>query len=59
MSWPQNCPPDLRRMLEGVLSQRSHGPAEVWGELRDWLVRHQVEAPADLGEIGAWDQEKR
>lgn len=44
--WPHTLPPDLRRRLEVVLSQRSHGPAEIWGEVRDWLVEHGVEAPA-------------
>lgn len=29
---------------------RSHGPADVWGEVADWLERHGVEAPEKLPE---------
>ncbi len=48
--WPQTIPPDLRRRLDGVMGFRSFGPNDVWGELRDWLVLHGVEAPAKLPE---------
>lgn len=48
--WPNTCPPDLRRALDGVLAARSRGAAEVWGEVRDWLERHGVEPPPDLQE---------
>ncbi|WP_281243838.1 hypothetical protein [Tranquillimonas alkanivorans] len=27
---------------------RSHGPAEVWGEVRDWLEAKGVEMPEGL-----------
>jgi hypothetical protein len=27
------------------LGQRSHGAAEIWGEVRDWLEEHGVEKP--------------
>jgi hypothetical protein len=48
MSWPNSIPPDLRRRIESVLSMRSHGAPEVWGELRDWLIKHGVQAPTQL-----------
>jgi hypothetical protein len=48
--WPQTIPPDLRRRLDGVMGFRSYGPNDVWGEVRDWLVLHRVEAPAKLPE---------
>ncbi len=38
-------PAGLRHRLDAVLSQRSFGPAEVWGEIRDWLVENGVEMP--------------
>lgn len=50
MPWPRTCPPDLRLRLDEVLSTRSHGPAEIWGEVYDWLVKHQVEPPERLPE---------
>lgn len=50
MTWPNSIPPDLRQMLASVLSTRSHGPAELWGEIRDWLIKHGVEAPEKLPE---------
>lgn len=48
MTWPHSIPPDLRRMLDSALSARSHGPAELWGEVRDWLILHGIEAPEKL-----------
>lgn len=45
MSWPYSIPADLRPRLEAVLGQRNHGAAEIWGEVRDWLVAHGVEMP--------------
>ena len=48
--WPHSVPPDLRPKLEAVLSFRSHGAAEIWGEVRDWLVAHGVECPDRLPE---------
>jgi hypothetical protein len=61
MPWPQTVPPDLRARLEDVLGQRSHGAAEIWGEIRDWLVKHGVEPPDGLpldrpGETAQRDQ---
>jgi hypothetical protein len=46
--WPNSCPPDLRRELESVLGWRSHGPAEIWGAMKEWAERHGVEPPAEL-----------
>ena len=45
MPWPHTVPADLRRRLTSVLSTRNHGPAEVWGEVRDWLESQGVEVP--------------
>ncbi len=45
MPWPQTIPPDLRRRIDAVLSMRDSDANEVWSELRDWLMRHRVEAP--------------
>jgi hypothetical protein len=50
MPWPHTCPSDLRRRLEGVLSFRSPGPAEIWSEIRDWLVQQDIEAPDEVGD---------
>ena len=48
MPWPSNIPADLRHRLDAVLSLRSCGAAEVWGEVRDWLIKHGVEGPDRL-----------
>lgn len=48
MPWPHSIPPDLRRRLDAVLSHRTRGAAEIWGEVRDWLEAHQVEVPEGL-----------
>ncbi|MBL9045959.1 MAG: hypothetical protein JNK34_01420 [Tabrizicola sp.] len=48
MRWPFSIPADLRNRLAGVLSTRHHGPAEVWGEVRDWLEAHGVEMPEGI-----------
>lgn len=45
MTWPHSIPAGLRRRLDRVLSQRHHGAAEIWGEVRDWLVEAGVERP--------------
>ena len=41
-------PPDLRCSIEAALRVRSPCAADVWTEVRDWLVRHGAEAPAEL-----------
>lgn len=45
MSWPHSIPAGLRRRIDRVLGQRSHGAAEIWGEVRDWLEERGVEMP--------------
>lgn len=41
-------PPDLRPRLEAVLSYRSAGAANVWADVRDWLVAYDVAVPDGL-----------
>ena len=48
--WPQTIPPDLRRKLENVIGYRQFGPQDLWGEIREWLVAHGVDAPPQLPE---------
>lgn len=50
MPWPNTIPADLRPRLDAALSRRSVGAAELWGEVRDWLIKHGVEAPERLPE---------
>jgi hypothetical protein len=50
MLWPTMIPPDLRRHLEATLSARNVEAADFWTELREWLIKHQVEPPAQLPE---------
>lgn len=47
-AWPNNIPHDLRTRLEGVMGHRSYGPADIWGEVKDWLEKHHVRAPERL-----------
>lgn len=62
MPWPHTIPEGLRNRLAEVLSFRNHGPAEVWGAVRDWLVENGVEMPdhirpeAGPGETAQRDQ---
>lgn len=44
--WLQRVPPDLSRHIDTILSYR--GPQDVWVEVRDWLIKHGVEAPPSL-----------
>lgn len=48
MPWPHSFPASLRPRLEEVLSFRNHGPAEVWGPVRDWLEANGVEMPEGI-----------
>jgi hypothetical protein len=48
--WPTMIPPDLRRRLESTLSARNVEAADVWTEVRDWLIKHQVQPPEKLPE---------
>lgn len=50
LHWPQTIPPDLRRKLENVMGYRQFGPQDLWGEIREWLVAHGVDAPEELPE---------
>lgn len=34
-----------RWLAPGGLSARGFGPAEIWGKVRDWLVKHGVDVP--------------
>ena len=45
MPWPTNIPPDLRRALDECLSMRSITSADLWTEVREWLIKHGAEAP--------------
>jgi hypothetical protein len=46
--WLQTIPADLRPRLEAVLGKRSIGSADLWGEIRHWLEKHQVELPEGI-----------
>jgi hypothetical protein len=48
MPWPHSIPAGLRNRLAEVLSFRNHGPAEVWGAVRDWLEENGVEMPEGI-----------
>jgi hypothetical protein len=48
MPWPYSIPAGLRRRIDSVLGQRSHGAAEIWGEVRDWLEENGVEMPEGI-----------
>ncbi|MBL3704642.1 hypothetical protein GI582_18245 [Sulfitobacter sp. BDSS02] len=49
MSWPSNIPHDLRLKLEELDRSRwQPKPADIWGAVKEWLEKHEVEAPADL-----------
>lgn len=49
MDWPQMIPPYLRSHLELVLLSLNRPlAADVWTELRDWLVKHQAVPPVNL-----------
>ena len=50
MPWPKTIPEDLRCKLESVMGFRSFGPADLWGEIREWLDHHEVPAPDRLPE---------
>lgn len=44
-AWPNDLPPDLRKRLARALAMRSCGPADIWGEIKEWLEAHQIERP--------------
>lgn len=43
--WPNTIPEDLRKRMASTLTARSVGPAELWGDVREWLIKHGVEPP--------------
>ena len=50
-NWPRMIPPDLRSRLEALLGTRNRPlAADVWTELRDWLISHEAEPPGNLPE---------
>jgi hypothetical protein len=53
MAWPYSIRAGLRRRIDSVLGQRSHGAAEIWGEVRDWLEENGVEMPQGIQCRGA------
>lgn len=50
MPWPSSIPPDLRKRLDRVRSYRDVETADLWTEIREWLIEHEVEAPERLPE---------
>lgn len=56
MPWPATIPDDLRSTLDPIIHGRYRHSADVWTELRSWLIKHGVEAP-DLPPPGPqpWD----
>lgn len=38
------------------MSMRGCAAADIWGEVRDWLVKHHVEPPAALPEDEPWER---
>lgn len=48
--WPHSIPEDLRHRLASAMTARSYGPPELWGEIREWLIKHGVEPPENLPE---------
>lgn len=48
--WPTMLPPDLRRILDGALSVRNVEAADIWTNVREWLIKHGAEAPEGLPE---------
>lgn len=45
MPWPTMMPPDLRNAVERVLGFRNVEAADIWTEVRAWLIAHGAEAP--------------
>ncbi|WP_152612599.1 hypothetical protein [Leisingera sp. ANG-M7] len=47
--WPHTIPHDLKRMLETRSGFRdAPSDQDLWGVFKEWLERHQVEAPQGL-----------
>lgn len=45
MPWPTMIPDDLRPAIDRIVQGRNRGVADVWTEVRDWLIKHGVEPP--------------
>ena len=48
MPWPKTIPPYLCYRFLSALSLPYPRPQDLWGEVRDWLILHGVEAPERL-----------
>ena len=49
VTWPTMIPDDLRYRLDGVLGGISRPlAADVWTDLREWLIAHEVAPPDEL-----------
>lgn len=44
--WPTMIPPRLRRQLEATLSARNVEAADIWTDLREWLIEQGVQPPS-------------
>ena len=50
-AWPRMVPPYLRRLLADVLKTGWEPlAADVWTNVREWLIKHRVEPPQNLPE---------
>lgn len=49
MAWLKNVPADLHRQIDVVLSMRDSSSNEIRTEFREWLIKHNVEAPKPPG----------
>lgn len=48
-NWPNRIPADLAHALAELDRRRDPpGDQDRWGEIRDWLIKHGVEAPEEL-----------
>jgi hypothetical protein len=46
--WPQRMPPDLQDRITRAIGMRGCPPNDVWAEVREWLMQHQVPVPHRL-----------
>jgi len=44
-NWPSTIPEDLRTRMDATLSHRSVSSATLWGDILEWLIKHEVPAP--------------
>ena len=45
MKWPTTIPEDLRKRLDGTLGMRYVDAAVLWGDVLEWLKKHDVQPP--------------